>query len=1129
MRFKIFIVFLLFPAVLLAGYSHKAHSVLANGKWFRISVQKTGVYKITYDDFIAMGFDPASIDPTKISIYGNGGGMLPESNATKRTDDLVENAIVVNDGGDGRLDPGDYVLFYGESPDKWYMDYSDFHFTHQKNLYSDSTYYFVTIGSIAGKRVQQVPSLTDTAVTTSYDFIEHIFHEIDSVNLTQSGKTWVGETFSSNANTCNFSFSFPHIDSLAGARVVTHILSKSTSESSFLLTDNKNFSQHIHISALDPLDDHYAYDSTKSTLFLNPSSQMDFTMTYLINEPSATGWLDYIEVTGQRKLTWTSPQMSFRDPHCIGSPVNEFRITRANPSVMIWDVTKTGNAAQIIPLTTTDSTMVVFRTASDSLKEYIAFDGSSYYPVHLSGPIANQDLHGMDPVNLVIVTPSLFRDQADSLAEFHRTHNSLTVAVVDIDQIINEFSCGQRDVSAIRDFMKMLYDKGYPDSFPHYLLLFGDGTYDPKNRLTANDNFIPPYESNEYLSKTISYVSDDYFGIMGDTEGNSMNGSIDIGVGRLPVSSVDQAQNVLHKIMRYSSLNDSTMADWKNTFTFVADDPDSNLHLQQADQLADTVKKKYPVFNVKKIYNDAYRFNLSPSGLRSPDCEKAINQAVMDGSAVFSYTGHGGEDGWSDTKILTIDDINNWNNNYRLPVFITATCEFGRFDNPNRATGGELVITKPNGGAIAIFTTTRKAYAGANIQLAASFFSHIKSTDGDANQKMGDLMRIVKNENGNNVFIRNFDLLGDPAQDIAFPVQQVVTTSINSHPADSVPDTLIGMSKVTVTGEIRDVKGLKMGNYSGLIFPKVFDKPVTYTTIGNTSASYPQTFKVQDRLLFSGKTKVINGAFEFIFMVPKGIGLQFGNGKISYYSQDSVTDANGFYSNIIIGGENPQGDTVIKGPDLSLYMNNTQFVSGDQTGKNPLMLAFLKDPVGINYYNLGIGHDIVAVLDDDDSHSIEMNDFYEPDTNSYTSGTINYPFTDLSTGFHSLVLKAWNVYDIPTEKEIYFWVSDQQIPLVQQIRNIPNPLRTNTKFVFSSTNFTGDLDVQIFIYSTTGQLVKRIEKKITETAGNVQVIPWDGNGENGNPMSNGIYPYRIIVQGSNGIVAQASQKIVIMR
>jgi hypothetical protein len=1112
---------------LLAGTPHKDHSVLESGKWFRISLQKTGIYEITYDDFVSMGFDPATIDPSMIAVYGNGGGMLPESNAKGRADDLIENAILVQDGGDGKLDPGDYVLFYGESPDKWLLDYPTRRFSHQKNLYSDSTFYYVTIGATAGKRVHQVASLTDTADFYTQKFIDYAFHDIDSINLIQSGKTWVGETFSNTRNATDISFSFPNLDSISIARVVTHVVAKSILPSSFLLTDHKNFNQSIHISGVDPQSDTYARDSTKTSFLLTPVSPFDFTLTYLMNESNANGWLDYIEITCQRKLIWSGPQMSFRDPYTLSNHISEFRMPGANTSVVIWDVTETGNATRIVPVMT--GSMLWFRAVTDSLREFIAFDGSSYYPVHLSGQVANQNLHGLNPTELIIVTHPLFREQADSLAEFHRTRNNLTVEVVDVTQIYTEFGCGQKDITAIRDFMKMLYDKDSSGNPPHYLLLFGDGTYDPKNRITGNDNMIPPYESNDYLLTTGSFVSDDYYGIMGDTEGNAMTGSIEIGIGRLPVNTVQQARDVVNKIKRYSSLNDSTMADWRNSITFVADDPDQNLHMQQAERLADTVKKKYPVFNVNKIYNDAYPFSSSPSGLRSPDCEKAISQAVHDGTLVFSYTGHGGEDGWSGTKILTVKDINGWNNFYRLPVFITATCEFGRFDNPNRPTGGELLITKPNGGAIAIFTTTRKAFATANIELAASFFSNLESVNGNANQKMGDLIRIVKNSNNNNIYIRNFVLLGDPAQDIAFPKQQVVTTTINNQPAGTITDTLLGMSKVTIKGEIRDVQGNKIGNYNGLVFPKVFDKPVSYITIGNTPVSYPQTFRVQDRLLFSGKTQVTNGDFEFTFMVPKGIGLQFGNGKISYYSRDVQTDANGFTANFIIGGENALGDTVEKGPVISLYMDDTRFVSGGRTSRNPVMLAFLRDPAGINDLNLGIGHDIMAVLDNDYSHSIVMNDYFEPDTNSYSSGSISYPFSGLAPGFHSLLLKAWNVYDVSTEKEIFFWVSDPQIPLVQQVKNFPNPIKTATTFMFSSMNITGDMDVEILIYTYTGQLIKTIEKKINETTAEAQFIQWDGNGENGNPLSNGIYPYRVILKGSNGSFAQASQKLVIAR
>jgi hypothetical protein len=471
MRFKIFIIFLMsFPSLLWATLPHKSHSVLESGKWYRISVQKQGIYKITYDDFVAMGFDPATIDPAKISVFGNGGSMLPEPNAAARPDDLIENAILVHDGGDGKLDPGDYILFYGESPDKWTLNYITYHFKHQKNIYSDSSFYYVTVGTNPGKRIQQVPSLTDSAHSISRRFVDHAFHEIDSVNLTQSGKTWVGETFTDFQNSRNITFDFPHIDSTVLATVTTHILATSTSPSSFLLSDNLNFNQQINLSALDPSSDTFANDSTKYSLFTNPTSHMGLKMSFRMNEPSATGWLDYIEVSCRRELVFMSPQMTFRDLDNIHSPNNEFRISGSDKSVFVWDVTKTGDAAQILPLTTDDSTMLIFRAPNDSLREYIAFDGSSFYPVHLSGPVTNQDLHGLAPTDLVIVTPSLFIEQADSLADFHRTHGGLSVTVVDLNQIFNEFGCGQRDPTAVRDFMKMLYDKGSPDNSPSYLL-----------------------------------------------------------------------------------------------------------------------------------------------------------------------------------------------------------------------------------------------------------------------------------------------------------------------------------------------------------------------------------------------------------------------------------------------------------------------------------------------------------------------------------------------------------------------------------------------------------------------------------------------------------------------------------
>ena len=641
---------------------------------------------------------------------------------------------------------------------------------------------------------------------------------------------------------------------------------------------------------------------------------------------------------------------------------------------------------------------------------------------------------------------------------------------------------------------------------------------------------IPPYESNEYLSSTTSYVSDDYYGILNDGDGGLMNGSIKVGIGRLPVVTAAQASVVLNKIERYYSLNDSTLADWKNTITFVADDPDGNYHLKQAEQLADTVRRKYPVFNVNKIYNDAYQMTSTPSGMRSPECEKAINKSVCNGGMVLSYTGHGGEEGWSSTKILTIPDINSWNNYYRLPVFITATCEFSRFDNPNRPTGGELVILKPDGGGVALFTTTRKAFGAANIQLSATFFSILMSVTDGLNPRLGDLIRVSKDSNNNSLYLRNFVLLGDPAVDILFARQKAVTTYINDHPLDGSPDTVLGLSKVTIRGEIQDSQGNKLTNFNGIVYPKVFDKPVTYSTIGNTPASYPQGFQLQNHVLFSGKSTVTHGDFQFTFFVPRGVALPFGKGKISYYAQDLQTDAKGYTTEMVVGGVDSNADSTVKGPEIGMFMDSTTFVSGDRTGPDPVLLAFLNDNTGINHQDLGIGHDITAILDNDDSHPILLNSYFEPALDDYTSGSIHFPFAGLSPGFHSLRLKVWNVYDVSSEKEIYFWVMDQKLASIQNVKNYPNPFQTGTTFAFTPMNASGDLDVQVLIYAYTGQLVKTIQKHFTESSSTTSlIIEWDGNGDNGVPLHTGIYLYRVIIRGSNGTLAQTSQKLVILR
>ncbi|MEI7500371.1 MAG: type IX secretion system sortase PorU [Bacteroidota bacterium] len=1126
------LLFLVLPLFVLAGSHHKNSSVLATGRWFKLAISRTGIHQITYNDLNAVGINPAAIDIDNIRLFGNGSGMLPEVNSSPRIDDLREIAIQVIDGGDGHFDASDYILFYGEGADKWNFDRLSRLFTHQRNLYSDSTYYFLNFDQGPGKRVQPVQPYSSTPANVSSRFDDYLLHELDQRNLLRSGREWYGEVFDNTKNSWEFPFYFPDIDTLAPVRIRTFVVAKSAYPSYFIISRNGEKIDSLKVDSSDPAEfTRMGRSKFKQTTIQNPKADQSVTLTYNMPTSNSIGYLNYLELNCIRNLFWVNPQMQFRDAGTVGpGNITEFVMKNATPQVKVWDVTNPSSIGVFESIVVNN--MLKFKQKTDSLREFIAFDGSFFHPVRFVGEVPNQNLHAMEPTTLVIVTHPLFKIQAEQLAAFHQQHNGIGTQVVLSAEIYNEFGCGQMDPTAIRDYMKLLYDKASVENRPKYLLLFGDGSYDPKNRVPGNNNLIPTFQSIESLSATASYVTDDYFGIMADDSGQEANGNIDIGIGRFPVSNVSEAQKLVDKIIYYSSSGYPMRSDWRNTITFVADDEDNNLHLHQAEEMTAIVATKYPLFNVNKIYFDAYKLLEIPGGSRFPDANIALNDAVSKGSLIINYTGHGGETGWSFEQVLTTADIEQWQNTDKLPVFVTATCEFSRFDNPERFTAGEMVILHPNGGAIALYSTTRLAYAAQNIKLNTSFFNHLMDRDeyGDF-VKMGDLIRISKNDNNNSQSLRNFVLLGDPAQSIAFSGNNVKTTLINSQQVND-PVTVEGLSTVTVNGSIEDSNGDKISSFNGVVNCKVFDKPVTNSTLGNRTHNYPENFKVQNSLLFKGDFPVTSGDFQFSFIVPKSIALQFGNGKLSYYAYSDDKDAAGFSDQIIIGGKDISINPENRGPDIAMYLDDRNFISGGKTGSAPILLADIYDTNGINIFGLGIGHEIEAVLDNDRAHSMLLNDYFTSAFNSYTRGSIAFPLSGLTAGNHTLTLRAWDMFDNSSEKTIGFYVFDQPQLTVKNVINAPNPMFDHTSFLFQpQQSYGGVLDVQVRIYSLNGKLVRTLSSSYQELSimSSWPQLSWDGTDTNGKKLSSGIYPYKICFKGKNGAYSETSQKLVIIR
>jgi len=1124
-RYHFLTLLILLPGFLIAGSSFKDSSVLSTGRWYKLAVIQTGIHRITYEDLVNMGLNPSQLNPANLRLYGNGSGMLPEMNSIPRVDDLRENSILVRDGGDGRFDPADDILFYGEAPDRWFLDTLTRQFYHSKNLYSDSTYYFLTPDLGPGKRV--IPKASSDSVPTFFSnrFNDYMFHEVDEINLIKSGKIWFGEVFNNQKNSYDFPLSFPNIYPAAVMNIRTFVVARSTEISRFFLFNGSQKVDSLTMDETNPESYYFAKLKVKSSLISHPAADLTLHLTYSLPVSNAVGWLNYLEVNCIRQLIWVKPQMPFRDVNTSGQPkIMEFAIRQSTPEMVVWNVTNPGGIRQMMG-TVTDSTFR-YRMYTDTLTEFIAFDGSFFYPVKICGTVSNQNLHAMQPAEMVIVTNPLFEEEANILASFHKQTNGMTVHVARTDQIYTEFGCGQKDPTAIRDFARMLYTRGTNGNTLKYLLLFGDGSYDPKDRIPNNNNLVPAYQSTESLKSVGTYVADDYYGILGPNEGIDANGSLELGIGRLPVTTKEEAQSLVAKIMHYSEKHDTIMGDWRNVITLVADDENNNLHFDQGEELSAIVAAKYPNFNVNKIYFDAYQMIKIPGGSRFPDANKALNEAVRKGSLIINYNGHGGEAGWSYEQVLTVPDIESWKNFNKLPVFLTATCEFSRFDNPERFSAGEMVILHPNGGAISLYTTTRMAFATSNQRLDTSFFRHLMDKKNGDYITMGDLIRVSKNNNANNSNIRNFVLLGDPAQRIAFPGYQVKATSINDEALNQA-DTVRGLSKVTVKGYIADQTDQKVTSFNGILDSKIFDKPVPYTTIGNTSDSYPARFYVQNSLLSQGVSKVEAGEFEFSFVMPKEIALQYGKGKLSLYAHSDSTDASGYTNQIIIGGVDPNVNPENPGPEIALFMGDRNFVSGNRISRNSMLIADIADPDGINYVGLGIGHEIIAVLDDSWSKAIVLNDYYLPDTNTYASGSVGYLFYNLSPGLHRLTVKAWDMYNNSSEKEIFFTVDNSLT--VKNIQNHPNPFMDKTWFYFEPVQNPGGLDVQIHIFDLAGRPVRDLGAYFPQHLTDLSRLEWDGTDFNGNRVSTGVYPYKIIFKGRDGSYSQAAQKLVVIR
>ncbi len=1089
------------------------HSRLASGQWWKAAITATGLYKITVADLGALSGVPTD----SIGLYGSCGGPLDKTNGNPRPDDLEGMAIQIADqNGNGLFDGNDYLLFYASAPSPWRYDDARGQYLHSTHPYASSNYVYLTLSGGPHKRIATVEAPTPTgADLTSCQVVA--LHEQELTNTHQSGTIWVGERFSGSNTSRTFTLTLPAA-ATGNVRMRYALASVSSGASAFTVDINGERHRHTFHAAIP-------YSTFYTTAAVSGRT-VTVTIDYEYSESFAAGYLDYIEVDAEAA------------PSCDGTPVllhfpagdnGVHRCTVAGSATEIWDVTDYGNCRALTVSTVSGGKAV--NVSSDSSRILLAFTPSAASIPASIESLANQDLHGSANPDMVIVAHPTFLEQAQRLASLHSIHDEMEVLVTTPEQVYNEFSSGQQDPIAIRELLCHYYRRHQADATlaaPRYLLLFGKGCYDNRDITGHQLPTVVTYQSDaSFDSEGTSYCSDDIFAYLEEGESGLSSESMEVAIGRLPAKSGDEATHLVDKIERYMTrsdlLREDIRGDWRNSVALLADDADpgstyDTTFTRSSEITANQIAAAYPQFNIDKIYADSYIQQSGADGSFYPDAKNALKKRIEYGCLLLNYIGHGSAQYIGTERYMEKGDISNYGNLHQLPFFITSTCTFGKYDMAEGTCGAEEFLLADG--------------AGVGCLAASRPISHVQVVNTemvmqalDPANRMGDAMKEAKNRYAAS---HALTLMGDPALRLSFPKYKVAVTAINGRAVDSLRlDSALVLSTVTVEGEIRDASGALVEDFDGVIYPEVYDRPVSTATLANDNEGCEVAFTKQQNLLYKGRDSVSGGRFRYQFIIPRDVAYQFGPCKLSHYAKSATEDATGAYSNLMLGGFDEEVVITESRPEIQLYLNDTNFREGGLCDPNPTLLATLFDSIGINAVGSGLGHDITACLDGNNNALLILNDFYETDITDTRRGTIRYNLSGLRAGRHTLTLKAWNIYNFSNSATLHFYVHGSDTATTSSLTAYPNPTSTEA-WLRMEHNLKGSIaTAYIDIYDMRGKLMTTLAPPVVSDSYVIGPVKWDLRSNGGQRVPPGIYLTRCRITTADGEQLLERGKIVV--
>ncbi|MCQ2342354.1 MAG: type IX secretion system sortase PorU [Paludibacteraceae bacterium] len=1083
------ILFLLCLSVeLLSAHTYVSSSVLSEGNLVKIQVSSSGVYRITYEQLQEWG-----LNPKNIRVLGYGGNLIPQDFTLAHTDDVPSVPFYMHTGADGVFSPGDYILFYAEGPVGW--EWNGKYFVHTRNCYADYGCYFLNDNAGEQRLLAEGKADEEDALYDNYTYTALQLHEQDERNLVDvlygvegGGREWYGEILNTIKPNCSVAFKFQDVDTTMTA--VCRVDAAANC--------NEVTNMNVQVGGVKrsfsfmPLEDFYTKATEGAINITNAKVSNSFSvqLNYQFTQENAIAYLNYIEMQVPCLLNMRGKNVLYiRNTDNLKQPGSScYHLSGADASTQIWDMTDPEQAF-IVPTTWHNDTLC-WLGANRQSQLFIAVrtnTSTGSTPAYI-GKVPNQNLHKrLRGAQHVIITPAAFRSAANRLKAIHEYYTpDERWEVVSDEEVFNEFSSGTPDASAFRWMMKYLYDEfAGTDNAPKDLLLFGDGSFDNRQLLTTSPYpTLLTYQAHNSLVETNAYATDDYFGFLEDNDGiigsnwEDKRGTMEISVGRLPVNTLEEAEQVVNKIQNY--LSNVTAGSWKQQTCFLADDGNQGLHVTTADVAAEALRQTAPDFTVNKIYLDAYVQETSASGESYPLAYNQFTNMLQSGVMLMDYAGHGSANNICSEMFLTRKQVENMSNAH-LGLWMLATCSFAHFDR-KEPSSAESAVLNPIGGAIAVVAADRTVYASENEKINRQFCQRLFEHDDPFNYPytIGEALRLAKNAIPNNMNKLTYVLLGDPALRLNYPVKYQAVIS-------QMPDTLHALDLVTVSGyisngDLSDATGrADTVDFNGLLSVTIFDKIQKVLTHDNDEPAEEKkvikTFMDYPNKIFVGEADVVNGRFTFTFRMPKDIRYNIAEGRMALYAvgtdSEGQAEAIGHNTDFAVGGSSPWILIDDKGPDIDMYLNTPLFQNGDCVNSTPHFYASLYDENGINTIGSGIGHDLLLVLDNSTKLSHNLNDYYKAENNSYQRGTVSYMLPELSDGSHSLTFRAWDLNNNASTKSLSFSVDSEQGPEAKQVIVYPNPVSQFGTLNLYLVNDRPDdyLTINLTIYNMVGAKV----------------------------------------------------------